>query len=91
MTIEEVGLKQRMERSSAMYKALQETCDNTIRESRGDLSGFAVVAWESDGSAISSFKCDRGMVSRSLVPAFVHDVLNRRVAMEIAEENSGAL
>lgn len=50
-----------------------------------DVAGFALVTWDMRGGAQSAFLTVNGMVSASLMPSFVHDVLNRHVAVDLAQ------
>lgn len=50
-----------------------------------DFAGFAIVTWDMTGGAHSGYFTEHGMVSESLMPAYVHDALNRHLAVVLAE------
>lgn len=51
------------------------------------IAGYAIAVWDGRGEVATAHYTDEGPVGRCLMPAFVHDALNRHVAVEIAEEN----
>jgi hypothetical protein len=50
-----------------------------------DLTGFALVTWNSRGDCHSSYLADYGPISRSLMPSYVKDALQRHVTINMAE------
>lgn len=48
-----------------------------------DMVGFAFVAWDARGVAHASQCCGYGPIAESLMPAYVHDVLNRHVVADL--------
>lgn len=47
--------------------------------------GFALVTWNHQGGAYSGYLAEYGVIGESLMPAYVHDALNRHVAVVVAE------
>lgn len=50
-----------------------------------DFAGFALVSWRRDGGMHTSIFTGYGPIADSLVPAQVHDALQRHLTIEIAE------
>lgn len=55
-----------------------------IRQQGDDIAGFALVTWDMRGGACGAYLTDVGPVATTLLPTYVHDVLNRHVAVELA-------
>jgi len=68
-------------------KYVRESVIRRVRESLGrsrDQAGYALVIWDKQGGC-ESMICSGGPVAESLVPMYVHDALNRHVAVNIAK------
>jgi hypothetical protein len=59
---------------------------SALQEHGTKLAGFALVSWDMRGAVVSSFLADSGPVARSLMPTFVHDALNRHLAVSMAKD-----
>lgn len=76
-------------RSRQVAKILRGTVRTVIAgDVPADLAGFALVAWNGRGEAVSAHYTDTGPVSSGLMPAYVHDALNRMIALELAQSTS---
>jgi hypothetical protein len=49
------------------------------------LAGYALVTWDMRGACHTGYLATHGVVSESLMPALVHDALNRHVAVNISQ------
>jgi hypothetical protein len=45
-----------------------------------DIAGFAIVAWDTRGVTATTIECNSSPIGISMVPGFVKDALNRRIA-----------
>lgn len=72
------------ERAARVRRILGRALRQAIETHGSDLAGFALVSWDMRGECSSSMMTAHGMVGQSLAPAFVHDALNRHVAVDIA-------
>lgn len=55
-----------------------------VIEVEPDLAGFAIIAWDHRGLVTTSLHTSSGPISDAMLPAYVCDALNRRVASEDA-------
>jgi hypothetical protein len=53
----------------------------------GQYVAGAFVVWDMRGAARTVYSTEHGPFAHSMVPAFVHDALNRHLAVVIAQEN----
>ena len=58
---------------------------NALQSQGAEFAGFALVTWDNRGNATSAFYCDTGPIGESLMPTFVHDALNRHVAVVVSQ------
>jgi hypothetical protein len=65
-------------------RMLVQALRDSFKSHGDDFAGFAMVAWDVRGNADSAFYADTGPIGESIVPMFVHDVLNRHVAVKTA-------
>jgi hypothetical protein len=62
-------------------------CIRSNLETHGeDLAGFAIVSWDMRGTSHSSYFTENGPFSRSMLPAYVADALNRHLAVVMVQE-----
>lgn len=83
MSVHEIDPK--AENARLVRVALGRSIKMHLAEMGDGLAGFAIVSWDNRGECTSSYLAD-GPIGRCLVPAFVHDALNRQVAVGIAQE-----
>ena len=76
------------DRAKLVRKALARSVRSALRTHSNDVAGFALVTWDMRGSVESSFLCESGMVSPSLMPSYVKDALNRHVAVLTAQTST---
>lgn len=74
-----------VEASALLARALRDLAD--MVEADGYVAG-AFVVWDMRGAARTVYSTETGPFSFSMVPAFVHDALNRHVAVVIAQETA---
>lgn len=67
-------------------RALFKRCREAIEQLDADISGFAIVVWDTQGNLQSAYDAARGPIGPALVPTLVSDALNRHVAVKLAEE-----
>jgi hypothetical protein len=84
--LREIDLKN--EHADGMARLLQNVSKTFSEELGPDFAGFALVAWDMQGGARTIYTARRGMVARSLVPAFVADNLSRHIAVDLAQEEN---
>lgn len=75
----------RADRAAHRRRTLGKSLRQTLRNV-GDLEGFAIVMWDSRGDCCTNYFTSTGPVSRSMMPGFCKDALNRHVAVEIGKE-----
>jgi hypothetical protein len=68
-------------RRKILGKSLRQSLRNV-----GDLEGFAICVWDARGDCCTNYFTATGPVSRSMMPGFVKDALNRHVAVEIGKD-----
>lgn len=90
MTAEVVEVDLAGDRAQNLRRILGRTVRNHIETQGDDLSGFALVTWDARGNTAVGYYTDTGPVGDSLMPAFVHDALNRAVAVVTAEETQSS-
>jgi hypothetical protein len=83
MTIHAISPKS--ERTRSVRKILIRCLRHQLQGHGGNLAGFALVTWDMCANAETAFLTG-GHVSRSLVPAFTSDALNRHIAVELAQD-----
>ena len=66
-------------------QAIGRAVTNAIRAHKGKMAGFALVTWDGRGEPGASYLCG-GPISSRLMPAFVHDELNRAVTIHMMED-----
>lgn len=77
------------ERQQRVRRILGRCVRDALEGWDGDIGGFALITWDMRGEARTAVFDDLGPIGRSLVPAFVHDALNRHLAVAIMQENGG--
>jgi hypothetical protein len=69
-----------------MRQSLFRRCRAAVNQLGDNISGFALVVWDSQGDLRTSYDATRGPIGPALVPTLVSDALNRHVAVKLAEE-----
>jgi hypothetical protein len=77
----------RREEARELRAALFQRCRAAIEQMGEDISGFALVVWDHEGSMRSAYDAARGPIRAPLVPTLVADALNRHVAVMLAAEH----
>lgn len=72
------------DRARQVRRVLGEAVRRAFRTHDDGFAGFALVTWDMQGGACSSYAAEAGPVAEALVPTYVHDVLNRGVAVALA-------
>lgn len=82
-----VNIDPASERADAIASIMNEAVALVLSEFGIDLAGFALVAWDMQGEVKSVYMAQHGVVGRCIMPAHVHDALQRHVTVELIEEN----
>lgn len=69
-----------------MRQSLFARCRAAADQLGDNISGFALVVWDTKGDLRSAYDATRGPIGPALVPTLVSDALNRHVAVKLAEE-----
>lgn len=85
---EVVNIAPARERAARVRRMLGRSIKSAINGFGEDIAGFALVTWDMRGNARSAILDRSGPIGASLVPTYVHDALNRHVAVEIASESA---
>lgn len=72
------------DRAQEVRRILGRSIKSAIEKHGGDIGGFALVTWDMRGNAQSAMLDDVGPIAMALVPTYVHDALNRHVAVTVA-------
>lgn len=72
-----------VEASEDLARALRDLADMVVA---GRYVAGAFVVWDMRGAARTVYSAEIGPFAHSMVPAFVHDALNRHLAVVIAQE-----
>jgi hypothetical protein len=79
----------RNERKKEEYKKIKKEFFKRAKECLSfcsdNIGGYALVIWDKDGTAVSTIDVLMGNISRSLVPSFVSDKLNRHIILDNLE------
>jgi hypothetical protein len=71
-----------------VHNQLNEAVQNA-RDDQGDsMRGFALITWDNRGGCHTAISTESGPVDVCLVPVYVHDALNRHVAIVINQSSS---
>jgi stalled ribosome alternative rescue factor ArfA len=84
VVLKEVSEQVRRSKAKRLRSHLFEDCRMLVDELDGDVSGYALVAWTTEGELRSIYHTGRGLIRPAIIPALVHDALNRQVAQDIA-------
>jgi hypothetical protein len=76
------------DRAKKVRRILGRCVKSAIDAHGGDIAGFALVSWDMRGNARSAILDNVGPVAMALVPTYVHDALNRHVAIELARSSA---
>jgi hypothetical protein len=82
--LREVAEQARRSGAKRLRSHLYEDCRALVDGLGGDVSGYAIVAWTSEGELRSVYHTGRGLIRPAIIPVLVHDALNRHVAQDIA-------
>lgn len=74
------------ERVKRVRRIMGRSLKRSIDGMGDDLAGFAMVVWDMRGGATTTYLAHDGMVGRSLMPAYVHDALQRHVTCDVIED-----
>lgn len=55
-------------------------CRDLVKDQGDDLAGYALVTWTQTGGVGTATFTEHGVVTEALMPAVVHDALNRMVS-----------
>ena len=69
-----------------MRQSLFERCRAAADQLGDNISGFALVVWDTQGDLRSAYDATRGPIGPASIPTLVSDALNRHVAVKLAEE-----
>lgn len=72
--------------STELREELLEKCNGAFSELGGELAGYAVVVWDTNGDLRSAYNAAKGPIGPALVPTLVSDALNRHVAVMLARD-----
>lgn len=89
MTVEEVDPSN--ERARQVRRILGAALKQAFEFFGDDLAGFALVTWDMRGGAHSGYLTEYGMVGESLMPAYVHDSLNRHLSVVLVERTESVI
>jgi hypothetical protein len=84
MSVIQVNPKQ--DRTRRIRRALGKSVHGALKCFEDDVGGYALVVWNQRGEPYSSF-WQGGCIGRGLVPAYVHDALQRHVTVQMVQEN----
>lgn len=73
-------------RRSKMATELYESVGGVLDQMGCPPAGYVIVAWDKDGTPTASWNTPPGPVSMSLMPTFVHDVLQRRLTFYLSQD-----
>lgn len=83
MTVHEVN--PHLDRVRRIRKIAGQSLSQHMRRHGNALGGFAIVTWNECGEVQSAYYTATGPISESLMPVYVHDALNRHVAVRLTE------
>ena len=76
------------DRALQVRRILEELVARHCAQHGDNLAGFTLVTWDMRGCPTSGRMTAVGPIDRCLAPTFTADVLNRHLAVELAEETA---
>ena len=76
------------DRAGSILEQLSDRVTEAADEHGVGLAGFALVTWDMSGDVRSAFEANYGPVRPGLMPAVVHDALNRHLAVALAQSDT---
>lgn len=88
MTEPVVHLVSKGNRASRLRRELHRAIGVIVDEHGEDLGGYALVAWDMRGQALTVVNAKQGPISEDLAPSYAGHALNRHVTMLMTETHS---